>query len=73
MIFDMNNPESNALLSQWQSAKNAENLLAVEFDALIKAGKLDPAIAKQLSERMSVAHNKAMDILDQLQKDRLDK
>lgn len=72
MIFDMNNEESNALLIQWQAAKKEADLLAVEFDAAIKLGKLDQSTAKALSDRMSTAHNKAMDILDNLQEHRLD-
>lgn len=72
MIFDMNNQESNALLNQWQSATEETNSLILEFSAAIKAGGLDASTATQLSERMVVANNKAMDILDQLQKHRLD-
>ncbi len=72
MIFDMNNQESNALLNQWQSATKETDSLILEFSAAIKAGWLDTSSATQLSERMMVANNKAMDILDQLQKHRLD-
>ena len=72
MIFDMNNEESQALLTRWQAAKNESDLLAVEFDAAIKLGKLDQSTAKALSDRMSAAHNKAMDILGQIQNHRLD-
>jgi hypothetical protein len=67
MIFDMNDAKETTLLDQWQSANKEANLLAVEFSNLTKIGRVDPAIAKQLSERMATAHNKAMDILYELQ------
>ncbi|MBI3902861.1 MAG: hypothetical protein HY306_07980 [Nitrosomonadales bacterium] len=72
MIFDMNDTKAMELLDLWQSANKEANLITTELSDLIKSRKVDTEIAKQLSERMEIAHNKAMDILDELQQFRLD-
>ncbi len=70
MIFDMNS--SKELFEKFQAAQAAEGAAITALHDAMKGGMKDNDILIALSDRMTEAHNKKMDIWDQLQQFRLD-
>jgi hydrogenase maturation factor len=70
MIFDMNS--SKELIEKLQTAQAIEGAAITALHDAMKGGMKDNATLMALTDRMTEAHNKKMDIWDQLQKHRLD-
>lgn len=70
MIFDMKS--SKELFEKFQAAQAAEGAAITALHDVMKGGMKDKEILIALTDRMTEAHNKKMDIWDQLQQHRLD-
>ncbi len=70
MIFDMNS--SKELIEKLQAAQAIEGAAITALHDALKGGMKDDKILGALTDRMTEAHNKKMDIWDQLQQHRLD-
>ena len=71
MIFDSN--AAGPLLEQLKIAKDAEAIAIQALHNALKGGVKETATLMALTDRMTEANNKSLDILNQLQKFRLDK
>lgn len=71
MIIDGN--AAGPLLEQFKVAQEAEGAAITALHDAMKGGTKDSTILMALTDRMSEAHNKKMDIWNQLQQFRLDK
>lgn len=71
MILDGNT--AGPLLEQFKAAQDAEGAAIKALHDALKSGLKDGAVLMALTDRMTAAHNKKMDIWDQLQPQRLDK
>ena len=70
MIFDMNS--SKELFEKFQAAQTAEGAAITALHDAMSGGIKDNTVLMSLTDRMTDAHNKKMDIWDQLQQHRLD-
>ena len=70
MIIDKN--AAGPLLEQFKLAQDAESAATMALHDAMKGGMKDKEILMALTNCMTEAHNKKMDILDQLQQYRLD-
>jgi len=70
MIFDMNS--SKELFEKFQAAHADEGAAITALHDAMKGGMKDKESLISLTDRMTEAHNKKMDIWDQLQQHRLD-
>lgn len=70
MIFDMDSTKD--LFEKYQAARDVEDAARKKYLAAMKSENKDMHTLGDLSTRMEDAHNKAMDIWDQLQQHRLD-
>lgn len=70
MIFDINS--SKELFEKFQAAQTAEGAAITALHDAMKSGMKDKEVLISLTECMSEAHGKKMDIWDQLQQHRLD-
>lgn len=70
MIIDGN--AAGPLLEQFKAAEEAEGDAIAELHDAMKVGGADKAILTALTDHMTEAHNKKMDIWDQVEKLRLD-
>ena len=71
MILDGNS--ADPLLEQFKSAQDAEGVAIAALHDAMKGGTDDKEILMTLTDRMTDAHNKKMDVWDQLQQFQLDK
>ena len=71
MILDGN--LAGPLLEQFKSAQDAEGVAMTALQDAMKGGMKDQEILMALTDRMTEAHNKKMDVWDQLQQHRLAK
>ncbi len=71
MIIDGN--AAGPLLEQFKVAQEVEGAAITALHNAMKGGAKDSTILMALTDRMSEAHNKKMDIWNQLQQFRLDK
>ena len=71
MILDGNS--ADPLLEQFKSAQDAEGVAIAALHDAMKGGTKDKEILMTLTDRMTEAHNKKMDVWDQLQQFQLDK
>ena len=70
MVIDGNT--AGPLLEQLKIAAAAEGVAITALHDAMKGGMKDKGILMALTDRMTEAHNKKMDIWDQLQQHRLD-
>ena len=70
MIFSMG--LSNESFEKLQAALAAESVAITALHDALKSGLKDNKVLMALSDRMTEAHNKKMDIWDQLQQQSLD-
>ncbi len=70
MIIDGN--VAGSLLRQFKTAQEAEGAAITALHEAMRGGITDKAILMALTDRMTEAHNKKMDIWDQVEKLRLD-
>lgn len=70
MIFDMNS--SMELIEKLQAAQAAEGVAITALHDALKSGIKDDDVLVALTDSMTDAHNKKMDIWDQLQQHRID-
>ncbi len=70
MIFDMDS--SKELFEKLQAAQAAEGVAITALHNAMKGGVKDSKALGALTDCMTEAHNKKMDIWDQLQQHRLD-
>jgi hypothetical protein len=70
MIIDGN--AAGPLLEQFKAAQEAEGAAIMTLHDALKGGVTDKVILAALTDQMTEAHNKKMDIWDQFEKLRLD-
>ncbi|MCK9201351.1 MAG: hypothetical protein M0P59_07200 [Gallionella sp.] len=70
MIIDGN--AAGPLLEQFKAAQEAESAAIMALHEAMKGGITDKEILTALTDHMTEAHNKKMDIWDQVEKLRLD-